>query len=201
MDAVTKTRVFEPFFTTKDPGKGTGLGLSTVYGIVKQSGGTIWIYSELGKGTTIKVYLPRVDEVPQYAPPSEVKTSIRGTETILLAEDEEMVRQLAREVLSTYGYQVLVTSNGGGALLICESHPEKIDLLLTDVVMPEMGGPQLAARLQQLRPNLKVLYMSGYTDNAIVHQGVLDENQNFIQKPFSPISLAERVRSVLDSRG
>jgi two-component system cell cycle sensor histidine kinase/response regulator CckA len=197
MDATTQARVFEPFFTTKEQGKGTGLGLSTVYGIVKQSGGSIWVYSEVGRGTTFKVYLPRVDEAAEIEPRREIKEAIGGSETILLAEDEEMVRQLAHEVLVAYGYKVLDTANGGAALLICERYEGTIDLLLTDVVMPEMSGPQLAERLKQIRPNMKVLFMSGYTDNAIVHQGVLDQNQNFIQKPFTPVALAEKVFDVL----
>jgi two-component system cell cycle sensor histidine kinase/response regulator CckA len=197
MDSATQARIFEPFFTTKEQGKGTGLGLSTVYGIVKQSGGSIWVYSEPGRGTTFKVYLPRVDEVPTTEVRREIKETIKGSETILLAEDEEMVRELSNEVLVAYGYKVLEAANGGAALLICERYEGEIDLLLTDVVMPEMSGPELAQRLKQLRPNMKVLYMSGYTDNAIVHQGVLDEGANFIQKPFAPVSLAEKVHSVL----
>jgi nitrogen-specific signal transduction histidine kinase/ActR/RegA family two-component response regulator len=198
MDEKTQAHIFEPFFTTKEAGKGTGLGLSTVYGIVKQSGGNIWVYSEVGRGTTFKIYLPRVDEGAQeYKRSAEVEEIFQGTETILLAEDEEMVRKLAREVLETYGYQVLEAANGREALLICERYKEPIHLLITDVVMPEMSGRELSDRLAQLRPEIKVLYMSGYTDNAIVHQGVLDEGANFIQKPFSPHTLAQKVRTVL----
>jgi two-component system, cell cycle sensor histidine kinase and response regulator CckA len=198
MDKTTQARIFEPFFTTKAADKGTGLGLSTVYGIIKQSGGNIWVYSEIGQGTTFKIYLPRIDEGAQdYKRSTEVEEVFHGTETILLAEDEEMVRNLAREVLETYGYHVLEAANGGSALLICERHQEPIQLLITDVVMPEMSGRELADRLSQLRPEMKVLYMSGYTDNAIVHQGVLDAGANFIQKPFAPQQLARKVREVL----
>jgi CheY-like chemotaxis protein len=199
IDAQTQARIFEPFFTTKELGKGTGLGLSTVYGIVKQSGGQIWVYSEVGRGTTFKVYLPRVDEGAQeYKRSAEDEEADRGTETILLAEDEEIVRKLAREVLETYGYHVLEAANGGAALLICERRTEPIHMLITDVVMPEMGGHELVDRLSRLRPEMKVLYMSGYTDYTIAHQGVLDEGVNYIQKPFAPNTLARKVREVLD---
>jgi two-component system, cell cycle sensor histidine kinase and response regulator CckA len=201
MDEQTQKRIFDPFFTTKEAGKGTGLGLATVYGIVKQSGGNIWVYSEVGRGTTFKVYLPRVDEsAKEYNAVAKVEESSRGTETILLVEDEELVRNLAREVLESYNYQVLEAAKGGTALLLCEHHEEPISLLLTDIVLPEMSGHLLAERLSQLRPEMKVLYMSGYTDNAIVHHGVLDEGTNFIQKPFTPTALVKKVREVLDSK-
>lgn len=199
MDADTQLRIFEPFFTTKEQGKGTGLGLATVYGIVKQSGGSIWVYSEQGIGTTFKIYLPQVKESPHQGRSAEAAKTIKGAETILLAEDEELVRNLAREVLQGYGYSVIEAANGVQALQMSEQHAGEINLLLTDIVMPEMNGPELAVRLQQIRPSMKVLYMSGYTDNAVVHQGVLNQNHNFIQKPFSPIALAEKVRVVLDS--
>jgi PAS domain S-box-containing protein len=199
IDQQTQARIFEPFFTTKEAGKGTGLGLSTVYGIVKQSGGNIWVYSEVGRGTTFKVYLPRVDEgAPKYERRIEMESDVLGSETVLVAEDEEMVRKLARRVLEMFGYQVLEAANGGSALLICERHNEPIHLLVTDVIMPEMSGRDLADRLAQLRPGIKVLYMSGYTDDAIVHQGVLDEGANYIQKPFATDALVRKVREVLD---
>jgi len=200
MDQRTQARIFDPFFTTKEAGKGTGLGLSTVYGIVKQSGGNIWVYSEVGRGTTFKVYLPRVDEGAQeYKRSAEIEGAIQGAETVLVAEDEEMVRKLACQILEMSGYRVLEAANGGAALLICERHNEPIHLLITDVIMPEMGGRELADRLAQLRPEMKVLYMSGYTDNAVVHHGVLNEGANFIEKPFATHALARKVREVLDA--
>jgi two-component system cell cycle sensor histidine kinase/response regulator CckA len=199
MDSETQARIFEPFFTTKEQGKGTGLGLAMVYGIVKQSGGSIWVYSEVGRGTTFKIYLPRVDGKAEFEAPCSKREIITGNETILLAEDEEMVRQLAQELLIANGYKVLPAPNGAAAFAIYEKHEGPVDLLLTDVVMPEMSGLQLAAQLKERRPDLKVLFMSGYTDNAIVHQGLM-EGENFIQKPFSPLTLAERVRNVLDQK-
>lgn len=199
MDQKTQARIFEPFFTTKELGKGTGLGLSTVYGIVKQSGGNIWVYSEVGKGTTFKIYLPRVDEDAQrYKRTSDLEQVFQGTETILLVEDEEMLRKLAHQTLTMYGYHVLDAANGDTAISVCKQHEGPIQLLLTDVIMPGMSGREVARRLLDLRPEARVLFMSGYTDDAIVHQGVLDEAANFIQKPFPPDSLAQKVREVLD---
>ncbi len=200
MNEQTQARIFEPFFTTKETDKGTGLGLSTVYGIVKQSGGNIWVYSEAGRGATFKVYLPRVDEGAQeYERSAKTEGAMQGAETVLLAEDEEAVRKLARQVLEMHGYQVLEAANGSAALLISERHKEPIHLLITDVIMPEMSGRELAGRLDQSRPETRVLYMSGYTDDAIVRQGVLDEAANFIQKPFPTDALARKVREVLDA--
>ncbi len=202
MDEATLAQIFEPFFTTKDLGKGTGLGLSTVYGIVKQSGGSIWVYSEKGKGTTFKIYLPRVEEQAVEARTARVahgESPARGIETLLLVEDEESVRNLTARLLIDAGYQVLVAANGDEALSLLKEHPGAVHLLLTDVVMPDMGGRELAKRLITLQPALKVLYMSGYTSNAIVHQGILDEGTQFIGKPFSVMDLTRKVREVLDS--
>jgi PAS domain S-box-containing protein len=199
MDPATQARVFEPFFTTKAPGKGTGLGLSTVFGIVKQSGGNIWIYSEIGRGTSFKIYLPRVDEAAQaYRRIPERAESLQGTETVLVLEDDNNLRRLSRTILNLFGYQVLEASSGAEAMALCESHAGPIHLLATDVVMPGMSGGEAAERLAQLRPEMKVLFMSGYTDDIIVHQGVLDPGANFIQKPFGPDDLARKVREVLE---
>ena len=199
MTPEVRGRVFEPFFATKEKVKGTGLGLSTVYGIVKQSGGNIWVYSEPGKGTTFKIYLPRVDE-----PLEEVVERVaggelhRGDETILVVEDEDKVREVAVRILSGQGYRVLEASQGLDAFLIFTEHDGPIHLLLTDVVMPKMSGRELAETLMSIRPRIKVLYMSGYTDNAIVHHGVLETGMDFIQKPFAVDTLARKVREVLD---
>jgi two-component system cell cycle sensor histidine kinase/response regulator CckA len=199
MTPEVRERLFEPFFSTKEKDKGTGLGLSTVYGIVKQSGGDIWVYSEPGKGSTFKIYLPRVDE-PLEQPREKVLgyELLRGSETILLVEDEEEVRKLAVRVLERQGYKVLAARDGDEALLICERHQDPIHLMLTDVVMPGMNGHELAERLEPLHPRMKVLYMSGYTDNAIVLHGVLVEGVNYIQKPFTVDALTKKVREVLE---
>ena len=199
MDEETRAKIFEPFFTTKEMGRGTGLGLATVYGIVKQSDGFIWVYSEVGQGTTFKIYLPLLDKPPGDAGVEhESEVAATGTETILLAEDAAAVRLAAREILERFGYTVLEAPNGAVALHTAK-HEGQIDLLLTDVVMPEMSGRELADRFTGLRPETKVLFMSGYTDDAIVRHGLLRANIAYLQKPFSPDALARKVREVLDS--
>lgn len=200
MDEATQQRLFEPFFTTKEKGKGTGLGLATVYGIVKQHSGNIWVYSEKGRGTTFKIYLPVAGEGPDSASPPTPKPvdERESTESILLVEDNEMVRKLASEILQQQGYQVLVARNGPEALELIEGHPEALHLLLTDVIMPEMNGRQLYARVSEKYPRIKVLYMSGYTENVIAHCGVLDENVHFIAKPFTVDGLIAKIRQLLE---
>jgi PAS domain S-box-containing protein len=197
MDESTKARVFEPFFTTKHKGKGTGLGLSTVYGIVKQSGGYIWLDSEPGKGATFRVYLPRVDEAVEPPSARHQTGSLKGSETILVVEDEESVRLLVRKVLERYGYRVLTAATPNDAVEIAATATESIALLISDVVLPQMSGRALADQILATKPTLRLLFMSGYTDDAIVHHGVLDEGTPFLQKPFTPQGLAQKVREVL----
>ncbi|MFQ5891102.1 MAG: ATP-binding protein [Gemmatimonadota bacterium] len=200
MDEETQSQIFEPFFTTKGPGEGTGLGLATVYGIVKQSGGYIWVYSNPGLGTTFKIYLPRVPGAVERLEPSAVPAApLRGSETVLLVEDEPVILDLARRVLRQNGYAVLGASGAEEALRVCERHEGAIPLIVTDVVMPRMSGPKLAERLASLRPEARVLYISGYTDEVIVHHGVLAPGTAFLQKPFAAAALARKVREVLDA--
>jgi PAS domain S-box-containing protein len=196
MDEETRKRIFDPFFTTKEPGKGTGLGLSTVYGIVNQSGGSIFVYSEPGQGTTFKVYLPQTGAVEME--PAAVADGRGGSETVLLVEDEDIVRRLVQEMLEAQGYRVLAAGDPEEALELSTAHKDRIDLLITDVVMPNMSGRELAVRLHVDRPEMKILYISGYTDRAIVHHGVLAQGTVFLQKPFTGEDLARKVRAVLD---
>jgi CheY-like chemotaxis protein len=198
MDKETQSRIFEPFFTTKEKGKGTGLGLSTVYGIVKQSGGYVFPQSEPGTGTTFYIYLPRVEESPEEMTPAKSQENEKGgCETVLLVEDEESVRELVRETLVSRGYKVLEAENGENGLRVAEAHGVGIDILITDVVMPGMGGRELAKKLLQIRPNLGVLFLSGYTEDTILHQGALGPGTAFLQKPFTLQNLARKVREVL----
>jgi CheY-like chemotaxis protein len=200
MDAATQARIFEPFFTTKGPGEGTGLGLAMTYGIVKQSGGWIWVYSEIGRGTAFKIYLPMTAGPAAEAPAAtrRVADRARTDETVLLVEDQDEVRDLASRVLQRFGYHVLPARSGDEALRVAEDHPQRISLLLTDVVMPGLSGKEVAERLTALRPGLRVLYMSGYTDNIIAQHGVLAPGTGFISKPFTPDSLATAVRAAID---
>jgi len=198
MDAGTIAHIFEPFYTTKESGRGTGLGLSTVYGIVKQSGGYVWVYSEPGKGSTFKVYLPRVDELVERDESKSVcLQDSRGSEVILLVEDEEAVRDLIRTILGGHGYEVIVARDPQHALSITERFPGEIHVLLTDVVMPGLSGRELAERITVRRPGIRVLYMSGYTQNVVTCGGLLEQGLAFLQKPFSPTTLVQRIREVL----
>ena len=200
IDSETLAHIFEPFFTTKERGKGTGLGLATVYGVVKQSGGYVWVESALGKGTAFQIYLPRIEELVSVPEPvAPIVEAFRGAETILLVEDADALRKLTHMLLEQHGYHVLVAANGAAALQLVEQKPERIDLLLTDVIMPGLNGRALAERLEILQPSLKVLYMSGYTDDAIVNHGVLESGTQLLHKPFSEESLIRKVREVLDA--
>ena len=202
MDRATLGRIFEPFFTTKEQGKGTGLGLSTVFGIVKQSGGHISVDSKPGQGTTFKVYFARNDDPLSLTALAEMTPPVlQGTETILLVEDEEQVRILAREILIGHGYHVLEARDPADALVISANRSEAIDLLVTDIVMPQMNGRLLSERLRSSRPQMEVMFMSGYTDNALDHDGVLDPGVAFLQKPITPLALTRMVRRILDAKG
>jgi two-component system cell cycle sensor histidine kinase/response regulator CckA len=199
MDEETQTHIFEPFFTTKEQGKGTGLGLATVYGVVKQSGGFIWVYSELGKGTSFKIYLPRVDQVAEkLGVPQTFPDAPRGTETVLLAEDEQDVREVAREFLESGGYTVLEARDGAEAIQIAAQHAGLIDLLVTDMVMPRMTGQELARRLQQNRAGLRVIYMSGYSEHAAAEAAQGDSLMRLLTKPFSRTAILRMVRQTLE---
>jgi nitrogen-specific signal transduction histidine kinase/CheY-like chemotaxis protein len=201
MDAETQARIFEPFFTTKPAGKGTGLGLATVYGIVKQSDGLIWVYSELGKGTSFKIYLPQATGAAESVRAAKAGVEpLRGTETVLLVEDQVEVRKLARKILEARGYTVLAAGSGPEALVLADQHSGPIDLLITDVVMPGMGGRDVSLTLGPKRPAMKILYLSGYTDQTVIHHGVLEPGVAFLQKPFTPDVLARKVRELLDER-
>jgi PAS domain S-box-containing protein len=199
MDLKTQARIFDPFFTTKELGKGTGLGLATVYGIVKQTGGYIWVYSEMGQGTIFRVYLPRVGRAVQTAEREPLAPEeLQGSETILLAEDSESLREMAQEYLESIGYTVLAAVSGEKALQWAKDFPGPIHLLLTDVVMPEMSGPELANHVAPLRPGVKIIFTSGYTVDAVARQGILDPTVAFIQKPYRPKALAKKIRQVLN---
>ncbi|MFL5487424.1 MAG: response regulator, partial [Gemmatimonadaceae bacterium] len=202
MTKEVQQRLFEPFYTTKGPGKGTGLGLATVYGIVKQSGGDVYVYSELGHGTTFKVYFPEVAaaSAAMTVTAEHEARAPRGSETVLLAEDDEALRALSARVLGALGYKVLVARTGSDALKIVAEYGGDIDMIATDVVMPEMNGSQLVRYVLEARPEIAVLLMSGYTDDEVMRRGVLDGKTAFLQKPFTPDLLGHKVRQVLDRR-
>lgn len=201
MSREVREKLFEPFFTTKGKGEGTGLGLSTVYGIVKQFGGFVWVYSEPGRGTTFKVYLPRADQAPVRFTPTPRRNRRVGSETILLVEDNAEVRQVATRILRRNGYRVLEAVNGADALRVYESEPASVDLVVTDIVMPEMGGAELAERIREVQPDARFLFTSGYTEDAVMRQSFLTAGEAFIEKPFTPASLAQKARETLDSPG
>lgn len=200
MDPQTQARIFEPFFTTKEQGKGTGLGLSTVHGIVKQSGGSIFVYSEPGKGSTFKIYLPRVEGGAQAPVKSGVKVeSLTGTETILVVEDDDAVRKLVHRALVDHGYTVLDAISAREAVTFCERHKGLIHLMISDVILPQMSGRELAKRVQELRPKMRVIFMSGYADDAVAHHGILEAGHVFVEKPFVPAAMVRKVREILTS--
>jgi two-component system, cell cycle sensor histidine kinase and response regulator CckA len=200
MDKATLLRIFEPFFTTKPKGEGSGLGLATVFGVVKQNNGFINVYSEIGKGTTFKIYLPRFNGEIEAPVEKHEEIPLKGTETILIVEDEEQLLDLAKTSLEVYGYSVQTAQSPGDAIVLCERSRGKIDLLITDVVMPDMNGKELRERLETMKPGMKVIFMSGYTADVVAHRGILDEKVNFLQKPFSPLTLARKVREVLNKK-
>jgi len=192
-------KIFEPFFTTKEIGKGTGLGLSTVYGIVRQSGGSVEVYSELGRGTRFKIYLPLVDAAAAASPPAPTATSVHGSETILIVEDDAALRHMAGRLLRAVGYTALAARDGGDALALLQRHDGPVDLMITDMVMPGMSGRELATALKGVRPQMKVIFTSGYTDDFLLRDGQFDEGAPFIGKPYTAVQLRSKVREVLDS--
>jgi two-component system cell cycle sensor histidine kinase/response regulator CckA len=197
MDRGAQEHLFEPFYTTKEQGRGTGLGLATVYGIVKQSGGSIFVYSELNRGTSFKIFLPRLERAVDVARPTADVGDLDGHETILVVEDQPEVRSVIHKALSRHGYRVLMATNGSEAVEIAAAHGDRIDLLITDVVMPGLSARELAERFRRQHPAGRVLYMSGYTDDTVVQRGILEQSVEFIQKPFTPATLLRRVRQVL----
>ena len=200
MDAPTQARIFEPFFTTKGPGHGTGLGLAMVYGVVKQSGGYVWVNSEKGKGTCFKIYLPQVKEIAESKATKKLEPALKqGFETILLVEDDAAVRELVRSLLTAQGYSVLAPQHPLEVETLCEGHTGHIHLLLTDLILPGVSGRDIAKRVCSLRPEVKVLFMSGYTDDAIIQRNGIDPSFAFLSKPFSSTTLAAKVRDVLDA--
>jgi PAS domain S-box-containing protein len=201
MDEATRARVFEPFFTTKELGKGTGLGLSTVFGIVRQSGGAIVVQSEPGAGTTFRIFFPRSGKAAtSVSRPAVEDSSFRGKETVLVVEDDDQLRAIARAILHRYGYAVIDVANAGEALLVCEQYPRPIDLMLTDVIMPRTNGRQLVERVAPIRPDMKVIYMTGYTDDVVLRQGFIEGSLDYLAKPFTPKQLGAKIRAALDGK-